>query len=516
MSPLPKPKSVAERYDQALRLARNQLLPPEAPRPLPTRCWPKENVALLERYRAWLLGGGTSEQCTDTIYLPFAGHALGLNLKPHGELDLERDFERILEYARARGSGKDWLRNCRNSLAKFRRFLRLERGLGEVQKVHPFDVSLHTHGLPGWLVSELERFQRLQQRNWRIARVETSIRHFWVTHLNIWRFLCEQRQVVQLLDLKRAYILDYMDSRLNAGMSVSSVNTELRTLQGFLAFLQGEGYPIPQSLLRVPCLKAPDLLPKYLTDEQVRLLRDDFEGRVAGARLPHQYRDALLGRAIFYLLWQCGLRVSEVEELRLEDLDLGARWINIRDGKGRKDRTVYATDTTIRALQEYLALRGSGSGDHVFLFRNAPLSHCFINSRIKTAGKRVGVKVYPHRLRHTAATQLLNAGCRITSIQKFLGHKKLNTTMIYARALDHTVAEDYFKAMEQVELRLAPLFHSLNQPHSASEMLSLADALFASALNPEQHDILLKLRIGLSWLAGQQTTTENTKEVMAV
>ena len=99
-------------------------------------------------------------------------------------------------------------------------------------------------------------------------------------------------------------------------------------------------------------------------------------------------------------------------------------------------------------------MRGEGSSDHVFLYRNAPLSKDFIRSRLKTIGTRVGVKVYPHRLRHTCATQLLNAGCRITSIQAFLGHKKLNTTMIYARAYDQTVAEDYFTAMRRVEQRL--------------------------------------------------------------
>jgi len=500
MNSLPQATSAAERYDQVLRHAHNHRLPPEAPRPLPTRYWPMENVELLERYRTWLLGGGASEQCTDTIYLPFAGHVLGFNLKPHGEIDLEQDLERVMEYARTKGSGKDWLKNCRNSLAKFRRFLRLERGLGEVQKVQPFDVAQHTQGLPAWLVNELERFQHLQQRNWRTARVEAGIHRFWSTHLNLWRFLCGERQIVHLSDLKRQHILDYVDFRLNAGRSASSVNTELRTLLGFLSFLQGEGYPIPQALLRIPCLKVPDPLPKYLTDEQVRLLRDHFEERVAGARLPHQYRGALLGRVIFYLLWQCGMRVSEVEELRLEDLDLGARRIMIRDGKGRKDRTVYATDTTIRAVQEYLALRGSGSGDHVFLFRNAPLSHCFINSRIKNAGKRVGVKAYPHRLRHTTATQLLNAGCRVTSIQKFLGHKRLNTTMIYARALDQTVAEDYFRAMETIEQKLALPSNSSPKAYSPQEVMTLVDVLGTTNLNPAQTEIIRELRLSLSHL----------------
>ena len=122
--------------------------------------------------------------------------------------------------------------------------------------------------------------------------------------------------------------------------------------------------------------------------------------------------------------------------------------------KGRKARTVYLTETAIHALQEYLAVRGEGSGDHVFLFRNAPLSKNIIRDRLKRAGGNVGVQVFPHRLRHTCATQLLNAGCRVTSIQRFLGHKELSSTMVYARAHDQTVAEDYFTAMARVEQRL--------------------------------------------------------------
>ncbi len=99
-------------------------------------------------------------------------------------------------------------------------------------------------------------------------------------------------------------------------------------------------------------------------------------------------------------------------------------------------------------------MRGEGSGDHVFLYRNAPLKKDIIRANLQYAGNRVGVKVFPHRLRHTCATQLLNAGCRVTSIQRFLGHKELSSTMIYARAHDQTVAEDYFSAMQRVEERL--------------------------------------------------------------
>ena len=442
-----------ERYDQALHYARDQRLPPEAPRPHPTQDWPPENVALLVRYGEWLAGGGASETVIRTIYIPMAGHVLGLSLKPHPQLDLETDLPPALDYVKAKGAGPDWTDVSRNSLLKFRRFLRHARGQVEVN-FKPYDVAPHTQGLPAWLVAELIRYQHLMQRNWRAARLEENIRRFWSGHLRLWRFLVEQCSVQELADVRRRQLFDYQDYRLGLGKSVSTINADLRYFHSFLGFLQEEGYAIPQALLRLHGLKQPDSLPRYLTDEQVRLLRDDLEGRLARAFHPSRRRDALLDRAAFYLLWQSGLRKGEVEELRLEDLDLPNRKLSVRNGKGLKDRTVYLTDTTIRALSAYLVGRGMGPTDHVFLYRNQPLGKDLIHSRLKAAGERIGVKVYAHRLRHTTATQLLNAGCPVTSIQKFLGHKRLNTTMVYARAHDQTVEADYFTAMQRVEKRL--------------------------------------------------------------
>ena len=154
------------------------------------------------------------------------------------------------------------------------------------------------------------------------------------------------------------------------------------------------------------------------------------------------------------MLWHGELRLGEVEELRLEDLDLPGKRLTVRDGKGKKDRTVYLTGIAITALKDYLAVRGMGADDNVFLYHNASLNKSFIGSRLKTLGGKAGVSVYGHRLRHTCATQLLNAGCRITSIQKILGHKNINTTLIYARAYNQTVADDFYAAMERVEARL--------------------------------------------------------------
>jgi integrase/recombinase XerD len=490
MSPPKAANTTTEIYDQALKYCRDFRLPPGTPRPGYTSTWLEENIAVLERYREWLSGGGTSPAVIRTYHIPMAGHALSLNHKPSKELDLEVDLQIAMDYTLAKGHGPDWTENCRLSLLKFRRFLLHERGQVEC-KVTPYEPAPHTDGLPDWLVQELARFQRIRQRNWRPARLEENIQRFWSGHLRLWRYLAEQCGVQELADVRRKHLYDYAGHRLSLGRSVSLTNADLRDFQGFMVFLQEEEYAVPQALLRVHGLKQPDRLPRALTDEQVRLLRDDFEAQVSQARGTHQVRDALLDRAVFHLFWQSGLRLGELEELRLEDLDLAGRKLSVRNGKGMKDRTVYMTDTTVQTLQAYLAVRGIGPSDHVFLYRNQALRKDLARTRIKDAGKRVGVKVYPHKLRHTTATQLLNAGCPVTSIQKFLGHKKLNTTMVYARAYDATVEADYFAAMGRIEQRLELVEESQPAAEEVNEserrqLLTLAEQLFAPELGYEK------------------------------
>jgi len=474
--------TVAERYDQGLQMAHGQPLPPNATRPQPTAFWPPENIACLERYRAWLLGGGTSRYTTDVIYLPMAGHVLGLALKPVEQLDLDADLAPALDYIHAKQLSASWNKICRLALLRFRRFLLHERGQVEV-KSHPYEPEPHTEGLPAWLGQELRNYQLVQQRNWRPARLQDNIRRFWSGHLRLWRFLVDEKGVQELADIQRQMLFDFMDARLAAGKAVSGINADLRGFHTFLLFLQDQGYAVPQALLRIPSLHPPEALPKFLTDEQVRLLRDAFEQRVVQAQNAAHKRDALLDRAAFYLLWQGGMRLGEVEELRLEDLDFGHRKLIVRQSKGLKDRAVYLTQTAITALQAYLEVRGPGPTDHVFLYRNQPLCKDLVRGRIKAAGLRVGVKVYPHRLRHTCATQLLNAGCRVTSLQKFLGHKTLKATMVYAKVHDRTVADDYFAAMEVVEQRLdlsPPAEETPAEPVSETErgqLLVLAEQL---------------------------------------
>ena len=232
--------TLAERYDQSLRYGRGKRAPAGTRKPLPTAHWHKDNIALLEKYERWLFGGGVSEMVIAYYHIPMAGHVFGLTLKHHSQIDLERDLNPALEYVKAKGVGESWLENCHHALVKFRRFMRLERGLGEESHETPFDAARVTAGLPLWLVNELERYQHLEQRNWRAARLQNAIRVFWSHHLRMWRYFVEKCNIQNLSDLKRKHILDYVDHRLDEGYTVSGVNNDLRCLHTFLLFLHSQ------------------------------------------------------------------------------------------------------------------------------------------------------------------------------------------------------------------------------------------------------------------------------------
>lgn len=485
--------SAAARYDHALRGANARRHPLDYPLPQPTASWPAENVALLELYRDWLLGSGMSLNVINQIYIPMAGHALGLNLKPHPQLDIDVDLERALDYVKAKNLSPQWSKMCRNALEKFRLFMRQQRGHTDVV-IKPLNRDRYHAGLPDWVIEQLERYQRLEQPNWRPARLNEQIMRFWSGHSRLWRWLCARYSISSPTDIRRQYILDYIDHSLTAGYATATINQDLRYLRTFLLFLQDQGYHVPQALLRIPDLKQPDRLPRFLTDEQMRLLRNDFEQRVIDAHSSSKQRDALLDRAAFYLLWQGGMRLGEVEDLLVEDLNLADRRLIVRQGKGRKDRTIYLTDTAVQALQGYLDVRGMGPTGHVFFYRNRPLCKDLIPDRMKAAGKRVGAKVTPHCLRHTFATQLINAGCKVTTIQKLLGHRQLNSTMIYTRVHDRTAAEDYYAAMEQIEKRLdlAP------EADNTSELVSTDERTYLLVLVAQLAEPQLSLDVRLS------------------
>lgn len=250
--------AIAQRYDRALQYARHYRLPPDHPRPQPTAAWPPENLTLLDEYRTWLLGGGASPHTTDFIYLPMAGHVLGLSLKPHDQLDLDTDLAPAMEYIRAKQLSSHWTKVSRNGLEKFRQFLHQKRGYPEVARPLPEQSYYHERycaGLPEWLIEALTRFQHLHQPHWRPARQHQQCLSFWRGHTALWHWLFDHTAITEPLDIKRRHIFAFQDERLTDGAAPSTINHELRCFQATLHFLQELDYPIPQALLRLPALK---------------------------------------------------------------------------------------------------------------------------------------------------------------------------------------------------------------------------------------------------------------------
>ena len=329
---------------------------------------------------------------------------------------------------------------------------------GEIEKNIPiqFEIPKCASLLPLELLSQLEALRHLKVIRWRAERIIPNSHHYYNRHTLMWKFFIEQRDVKGVTCLRLEHVLDYVKNRLEAGSSTSTVNNDLSALRSFLSFLKDDEVDVHPSLEAIKRLKQTERLPRYMSAEQVLRLCQQIEMEVMQARQWANKHDARLLQAIFYLLWQGGLRLGEVEGLKFKDFYISTssdcRRLFVRDGKWRKGRVIYLTDVMFDALRRYLSLRGQKTvGGYVFIRNGAPLKKGYICKQLKRAGNCVDVYVVPHRLRHTFATQLLNAGCRATSIQKLLGHKSLNTTMIYARALDHTVMADYLDAMNIIE-----------------------------------------------------------------
>ena len=210
-----------------------------------------------------------------------------------------------------------------------------------------------------------------------------------------------------------------------------SIRRKLAALRSFFKHMLSEGTirKNPARLLRTP--KAPRKLPRVPTAEQTNQLVDS----VTGNRLdrPFPERDVL----IFELLYGCGLRVSELSGLELDDFDQGERWIRIR-GKGNKERQVPYGKKAAAALDRYLPKRDPHEpADRALLINHR-------GARLTVRGVRDIVKLYalhlsgdasmhPHTLRHAYATHLLAAGADLRAIQELLGHSQLSTTQKYTQ-----------------------------------------------------------------------------------
>lgn len=250
---------------------------------------------------------------------------------------------------------------------------------------------------------------------------------------------------VSLSEVTRKEIEAYVDHLLRKRRSPKTITCHLQTIRLFFDYLMNEeGRSMLNPVTRIS-LRLPKPLPRHLKDGQVRELFDGITD--------------LRDRAMFMLMLRCGLRVQEVAELTVDALEFGRRQIFVFHGKGAKDRVVYMSEDARLALLAYLEKRSSKTKALFLvqkgLMRGKPLSVRGIQKRIEYYARKSSLDVSCHRLRHTMATQLLNADAALATIQDLLGHSQITTTQRYCRVANLKVQRDYYKAM-QIVLQRAP------------------------------------------------------------
>ena len=245
----------------------------------------------------------------------------------------------------------------------------------------------------------------------------------------------------------------YMDHLLRHRKKPKTINCHFSCIHAFYEYLiEDDRMPIINPVRTHYRLRLPNPLPKHLRNEQVTTLFKEI----------NDTRD----KAMFMLMLRCGLRVEEVARLTADAIDYRSRQLYVFNGKGNKDRVVYLSEDALSVLQSYMQKRKWAKEKRVFLVQKGPLkgkpiSVRGIQKRIEYYSQKTGIQVSCHHLRHTMATQLLNADAALVTIQDLLGHSKITTTQCYCKVSNLKVQRDYYKAINVVLQRTLPIHENV-------------------------------------------------------
>lgn len=254
----------------------------------------------------------------------------------------------------------------------------------------------------------------------------------------LFRYLAVEQ--VDVLDVKLEDLEHFAAFISDLGIGPRSLARILSGVRQFYRFLVIDGYleVDPTELLESP--KQPDHLPEVLSTAEVDLLEQAIDlSKWEGHR----------NRAIIEVLFSCGLRVSELTNLKLSNLYIEEQYIRVM-GKGSKERLVPISPRALDELNYWLADRNvmkikPGEEDYVFLNRRGQhLTRTMILIMIKRYAVEAGIKktISPHTLRHSFATSLLEGGADLRAIQAMLGHESIGTTEIYTHIDTSTLRQE--------------------------------------------------------------------------
>jgi integrase/recombinase XerC len=247
-------------------------------------------------------------------------------------------------------------------------------------------------------------------------------------------------------DIDALAIREWLGHLYEQRLTAVSMRRKLACVRSLFKFLLREGVVAKNAARLVRTPKAPKSLPFVMTAEQTNGLVDGVLPAADKFERPYPARDL----AIFELLYGCGLRISELVGLNLDDFDFSERWVRVR-GKGKKERQVPYAGKASTALDRYLALRKPATSGERAIFLNHR------GERLTDRGARGIVKFYarmitgdssihPHSLRHAYATHLLSDGADLRAIQELLGHARLSTTQKYTQVSVADLMAVYDKA----------------------------------------------------------------------
>ena len=248
---------------------------------------------------------------------------------------------------------------------------------------------------------------------------------------------------IQLKSIDLLALREWLASLHQRGAGAVTIRRKIAAVRMFYKFLSREGVVSsnPARLLHLP--KTPQNLPAVPTAEETSALLDGVGSKTIERPFPS--RDL----AIFELLYGCGLRVSELVGLNVDDIDQHDHWLLVR-GKGRKERQVPLPTKAWKALEAYLATRASKPRERaVFLnHRGLRLSDRSVRTIVKLYATLLNgdSSLHPHSLRHAYATHLLSEGADLRAIQELLGHSRLSTTQRYTRVSLTDLMRVYDKA----------------------------------------------------------------------
>ncbi len=326
--------------------------------------------------------------------------------------------------------------------------------------------------LPDWLAPVLQRYLRQRWQQWQPHVATRLVVNLSAQLRRHWRWLIKERQLNSWADLKRPDLEAWLAQRQTDGVKANTIRTELSTLKACLREALAQQMPVSAHLLRVKPPKKAQPLPRYLTTPQMKALTETVLAETAAPSAL-----SALTRAWFLTLAHTGVRMSELLNLRLSDVDFHRQQLFIIGGKNGNERIAYMTPPLSLALSTYLQHRPVTDDDHFWLTTaGSRLTAAGIANQLHRWGSQCDVHVTPHRLRHTFATQLVNQGMPLATIAKLLGHQTLNMTQHYARLYEHVVKEQFETAMTHIEGILAvdwPRFSSAE----AQSVIHFADSV---------------------------------------